>query len=180
QTRKIAFKLINSTTGLLPKWREHLSKTEFAGRNLHRDVATRWNSTHNMLECFLELKGPISEFVDHASYGISEYSLTEEEWEIIGGLVTTLQILYDATLYFSANGTSIAAVIPAMDIIDEAFASGMLDNETLSEPIRHALTIGKRTLNKYYSLTDDSALYRIAMGMFFFFHSCLCSYSFYS
>ncbi|KAJ3720860.1 hypothetical protein C8R42DRAFT_735539 [Lentinula raphanica] len=55
-----------------------------------------------------------------------------------------------------------------MDTIDEAFASGILNKNdgserVLSEPIRHALGIGKRTLNKYYSLTDDSDLYRIAM-----------------
>ncbi|KAJ3709887.1 hypothetical protein C8R42DRAFT_534902, partial [Lentinula raphanica] len=36
--RKISYKLINSSMGLLPKWREHLSDTEFAGRTLRRDV----------------------------------------------------------------------------------------------------------------------------------------------
>lgn len=52
-----------------------------------------------------------------------------------------------------------------MDAIDEAFATGIIDDQVLSNPIRHALSIGKKTLNKYYSLTDDSHIYRIAMGM---------------
>lgn len=67
-------------------------------------------------------------------------------------------------MFFSKQGISISSVIPAMDAIDEVFATGMLNNTLLSPPIRHALTIGKRTLNKYYSLTDDSDLFRIAIG----------------
>lgn len=53
-----------------------------------------------------------------------------------------------------------------MDAIDEVFASGIVDNHELCAPLRHALAIGKKTLNKYYALTDNSAIYRIAMGMF--------------
>jgi len=74
------------------------------------------------------------------------------------------QILKDATLFFSSNSPNVAAIIPAMDAIDEAFANGIIDNQLLSEPIRHALSVGKKTLNKYYALTDDSDIYRMAMG----------------
>ncbi|KAJ3965087.1 hypothetical protein EV361DRAFT_811267 [Lentinula raphanica] len=162
QTRKISFKIINSPTLLLPKWWEQLSGTDFADRTLLRDVATQWNSTHNMLESFLNLKDAVVEFLDRASNRLSEFALTEEEWEVAQGLVSALQ---DATLLFSADGSNLATVIPAMDAIDEAFASGILDRDNVfSEPMRHALGIGKKTLNKYYSLTDDSDLYRMAMG----------------
>lgn len=51
-----------------------------------------------------------------------------------------------------------------MDAIDEALATGIIDNNILSEPIRHALSIGKKTLNKYYALTDNSTIYRMAMS----------------
>ncbi|KAE9398591.1 hypothetical protein BT96DRAFT_821741, partial [Gymnopus androsaceus JB14] len=74
-----------------------------------------------------------------------------------------LQILKDATTFFSSNSPIIAAVIPAMDAIDEAFATGIINEQLLSEPIRHALSMGKKTLNKYYTLTDDSDIYRMAM-----------------
>lgn len=77
------------------------------------------------------------------------------------------QILKEATLFFSQEGISIAAVIPAMDAIDEVFATGMLNNALLLPPICHALTIGKHTLNKYYSLTDDLDLFCMAIGTFF-------------
>jgi hypothetical protein len=58
-----------------------------------------------------------------------------------------------------------------MDAIDEAFATGIVDNRVLSNPICHALAIGKQTLNKYYSLTDDSDIYRMAMSTYDFLHT---------
>ncbi|KAJ3833151.1 hypothetical protein F5878DRAFT_547058, partial [Lentinula raphanica] len=147
--RKISFKIIHSSTGLLPKWREHLLGSPFEGRVLPRDVATRWNSTFDMMAAFLEMKDIVSEFLDRSSHKLSEFILDDNEWEAIAGLVSVLKILKDATTFFSTDSPSVAAVIPAMDAIDEAFASGIVQRETLSAPVRHALSIGKRTLNKY-------------------------------
>ncbi|KAJ3832511.1 hypothetical protein EV361DRAFT_764570, partial [Lentinula raphanica] len=73
------------------------------------------------------------------------------------------QILKEATTFFSTTNPSVAAVIPAMDAIDEAFASGIVDTTEFSGPVRHALSIGKKTLNKYYGLTDDSYIYCMAI-----------------
>jgi hypothetical protein len=50
-----------------------------------------------------------------------------------------------------------------MDHIDEHLASASV-NLKYDPAIRAALGIGKRTLNRYYSRTDQSELYRIAMG----------------
>ncbi|KAJ3764649.1 hypothetical protein FB446DRAFT_798891 [Lentinula raphanica] len=49
KTRKISFKIIHSTTLLLPKWWEHVAGTKFEGRVLPRDVATAVavTPTHN-------------------------------------------------------------------------------------------------------------------------------------
>ncbi|KAE9395712.1 hypothetical protein BT96DRAFT_1043300, partial [Gymnopus androsaceus JB14] len=68
-----------------------------------------------------------------------------------------------STSISSLHSPNILAVIPVMDAIDEAFASRMVDNHKLCAPLRHALTIGKKTLNKYYALTDNSDIYHIAM-----------------
>ncbi|KAE9396326.1 hypothetical protein BT96DRAFT_785405, partial [Gymnopus androsaceus JB14] len=89
--------------------------------------------------------------------------LDNNEWTAIEGLVSALKILKDATTYFFSNAHIVAAVIPAMDTIDEAFATGIIDQEILSEPIRHALSTGKKTLNKYYTLTNNSDIYCMAM-----------------
>ena len=41
------------------------------------------------------------------------------------------------------------------------------NNEKYHASIQAAINIGKSLLNKYYSLTDYSDLYRTAMGMFY-------------
>ncbi|KAF8546938.1 hypothetical protein OG21DRAFT_1370878, partial [Imleria badia] len=89
--------------------------------------------------------------------------LDEEEWELLRQLRDVLQILKDATSYFSRSTPNLAMVIPAMDFIDETFATGMLKQKKLSPAIRAAISMAKQTLNRYYSLTDFSDLYRITM-----------------
>jgi hypothetical protein len=78
--------------------------------------------------------------------------------------MSPFQIFKDATLFFSRDGIpSIATVIPAMDRIDEVLASNAIDAK-FSISIKSALAIGKKTLNRYYSKTDMSDVYRIAMS----------------
>jgi hypothetical protein len=73
------------------------------------------------------------------------------------------QIYKDATLFFSQDKVStIAHVIPTMDRID-LMLSGVT-SEPLSPSVKHALTFAHKSINKYYSKTDVSNVYRIAMG----------------
>jgi hypothetical protein len=53
-----------------------------------------------------------------------------------------------------------------MDHINEYLATAC-QNMALSEAIRTALALGKQTLNRYYDKTDQSEVYRIAMGKSF-------------
>ncbi|KAJ8591967.1 hypothetical protein M405DRAFT_684886, partial [Rhizopogon salebrosus TDB-379] len=73
------------------------------------------------------------------------------------------QILKHATQYFSRSTPNLAMVIPAMDHIDTTFTNGILNTHVLDPAIRAALKLAKRTLNRYYSLTDASETYRVAM-----------------
>jgi hypothetical protein len=78
------------------------------------------------------------------------------------------QIFKDTTSFFSCDGVpNLATVIPAMDHIDEVFATNSTDNQ-FSVSIWAALTVGKKTLNRYYGKTDFSEVYRIAMGVWSF------------
>jgi hypothetical protein len=70
----------------------------------------------------------------------------------------------DATAFFSRGTPNLAMVIPAMDHIDEILTSQAVSWQ-YDAPIRAALAMGKRTLNRYYTLTDMSEVYRIAMSM---------------
>ena len=74
------------------------------------------------------------------------------------------QVFKDATLFFSQNSTpNIATVIPVMDHLDEVLATNAISNNFLPS-INAALLMGKRTLNRYYSKTDLSDIYWIAMS----------------
>jgi hypothetical protein len=76
-------------------------------------------------------------------------------------------VFKDATLFFSRATPNLAIVIPAMDHIDESLSTDAI-NPDRTPAIRAALSLAKKTLNRYYSLTDSSDVYRIAMGTFLF------------
>ena len=56
-------------------------------------------------------------------------------------------------------------VIPAMDKM-HAELTATTDNVEYLPALQAALSLGKDLLNKYYSLSDDSEIYRIAIGMY--------------
>jgi len=82
------------------------------------------------------------------------------------GFTHPKKILKDATLFFSRSTPNLATVIPAMDVIDERFSTDSLDRSGYDASIRASLGLAKKTLNRYYNMTDWSEVYRIAMGMF--------------
>jgi len=80
----------------------------------------------------------------------------------------TFQILKDATLFFSCLTPNLATIIPVMDIINKTLTTDSLDCSRFEAPIHTALGLTKKTLNRYYNLTDSSDVYQIAMGMYHF------------
>jgi hypothetical protein len=78
--------------------------------------------------------------------------------------VTSAQVLKDATLFFSRSTPNLATIIPAMDFINDKLTAHAHDR-SLSPAIKASLELGKKTLNRYYALTDSSEVYRVAMGM---------------
>ncbi|KAE9385640.1 hypothetical protein BT96DRAFT_840447, partial [Gymnopus androsaceus JB14] len=91
---RISFKIINSPAVLLPRWRETMASTEFKDRVLPCDIATRWNSTYNMLCAFIEMKTVIVQFLDCASNGLVDYTLSEEEWEAANDITKALKVCF--------------------------------------------------------------------------------------
>ena len=79
--------------------------------------------------------------------------------------MANLQGFKEATLFFSSSTPNLAQVIPAMDLVDQRLATAVASPETYNPAIRTACELAKITLNKYYSLSDASKLYRIAMSM---------------
>ncbi|KIJ16144.1 hypothetical protein PAXINDRAFT_75969, partial [Paxillus involutus ATCC 200175] len=158
--RKLAFKLIHSTTKLLPAWQKTLLEMTLKVTNMPRDVSTRWNSTFDMLEYALNHRKAVDSVTQDRALGLRKFELDDSEWVLLEQLH---DILKDVTLYFSRSTPNLATVIPAMDLIDEKLTTYSL-NRKYSPAICAAVGLSKRTLNKYYQLTDNSEVYRIAMG----------------
>lgn len=73
------------------------------------------------------------------------------------------QVLKHATQFFSRETPNLANVILIMDHINDCLMTRARDT-SYSPAIRAALGLAKKTLNRYYSRTDDSEAYRIAMS----------------
>lgn len=84
------------------------------------------------------------------------YELTFQEYKV-------------ATLWFSKEGVSnVANVLHTMDRLDNSFNSKALKNhkrKKLDTAVVSATRLGKAKMNRYYGLTDDSEVYRIATGI---------------
>ncbi|GLB35657.1 hypothetical protein LshimejAT787_0212220 [Lyophyllum shimeji] len=163
--RKLAFKIIHSSTILLPEWRRIVAGLEDPKLTDHlipRDVSTRWNSTFDMLHMALRYRKAVDAITSNRANGLRQYELSGEEWKIASQLCDVLEILKHATTFFSRSTPNLATVIPAMDLIDQKFTTDSLD-KTYEPAIRVALNFAKKTINRYYTKTDDSELYRIAM-----------------
>ncbi|KAF9018313.1 hypothetical protein BDZ89DRAFT_923745, partial [Hymenopellis radicata] len=89
--------------------------------------------------------------------------LSEGEWEILEALLPILKALHKTTVQMSTSRfPMLHAVIPAMDSLNKKLERAFNDN---SRPavIRKALQRGLIVLDKYYSLTDDSVMWKTAM-----------------
>ncbi|KAG2109988.1 uncharacterized protein F5147DRAFT_772829 [Suillus discolor] len=142
---KVAFKLIHSTTILLPAWHEALRSLEVSVMLMPRDH-----------------RKAVDIATQRRDLGLREFELSDEEWDIAGQLRDVLKILKDATLFFSRLTPNLATVIPAMDLIHNELTSYSCHPKYLPA-IQAAVHLAKKTLNRYYELTDTSEVYRIAM-----------------
>jgi hypothetical protein len=57
-----------------------------------RDVATRWNSTFDMLDFALQYRKAIDAIAAEREMGLRQFELSAKEWEIAGQLRDVLQV----------------------------------------------------------------------------------------
>ena len=170
--RNLSFAIINSTTLALPAWRDMCTKHGLKRRLIPRDVVTRWNSTFDMMQFAIKYRTAIDAITAERTLKLRKYELEPEDWLIIEDLAAVLGQYKNATLYFSGDAANISAVIPAMDRIDLRLNAQA--NRPLHSSIKAAMKLAQRKINRYYSLTDLSSIYRISMGTSF---SCSSLYT---
>lgn len=111
----------------------------------------------------------INQVTADKALNLRRYELDDNEWGIVGDLVSVLENYKKATIFFSQDAASVAAVIPAMDKLNSHL------NPATKQPyhpaIQAAMKLARKKINHYYSMTDLSSAYRIAMGKCYLFIS---------
>ncbi len=92
QIRTLAYKILHSSTVLLPAWHAIVADLNLPPRVLPRDVRTRWNSTFQMLDVALKYRGAVDEITGHKKYDLLEYAVEEDEWTMAGQLRDVLKV----------------------------------------------------------------------------------------
>jgi hypothetical protein len=91
-------------------------------------------------------------------------------------LISSRQIFEHITLLFSqAEVPLVHEVIPILEAMEHDLAK-VRDSGELPNVIRIAAIAGLLVVSKYYALTDDNEVYRIAIGMYWVFFSTLQFY----
>ncbi|PIL30443.1 hypothetical protein GSI_07142 [Ganoderma sinense ZZ0214-1] len=160
--RMFTSKVVNSSTILLPAWKEAIALHGLLERLIPRNVRTRWNSTYNMLAMVLEYHLPYKQMCERTDNGLRGYKLLDEEWGVATQLEKVLKVFKHTTLFFSRTTPNLAQVIPVMDHIDKVLTNASRSNK-YAKAIRVACGLAKEALNKYYSYMDMSDTYWITM-----------------
>jgi hypothetical protein len=92
QLRKLAFKIINSTTIHLPAWLKVLNELKMELTLLPRDVATRWNSMFDMLIYALGHKEAVNTTTQSRDLGLRSLELSDAEWTVLEQLADVLKV----------------------------------------------------------------------------------------
>ncbi|KAF5372622.1 hypothetical protein D9758_005249 [Tetrapyrgos nigripes] len=100
--------------------------------------------------------------------GIDDDERATFDWESAEVRAALEKVFKDATIYFSSEQhSSISGIIPAMDRIDDLLTAQTTTAPSSSQPlhssVKAALRLAKKLMNRYYSRTDESSIYRISM-----------------
>jgi len=126
-----------------------------------------------LIGCALKLREPLNLLINaeqnnRSVYGtrLHHFKLSRQEWELLAELHPLLDVFLEATKKISqSNIPLIHEVIPIFDILSRILDDFVNDNEKFPA-VRAAARRGHAMLNKYYGITDESIMYRIAICMF--------------
>lgn len=131
---------------------------------LDRRVATRWNSDFNCLKAHHTLRGPVEQLLNQFDLDLEDYQLDIKEWDTVEAMMDVLEIFDAPTKAFSrAEVPLVCDVIPMLEDLELQLQTVRNDPEQESI-IRVAAHASLEVVAKYYERTDDTLIYRMAMG----------------
>ena len=121
---------------------------------LIQDVATRWNSTFDMAERFLELKPAIISSI--ATVDANLVQLTKENWTYLQKTKDVLQVFKEATVMLSSKSASISQAIYIVTLIMKNLKVTLADHGV--KQLKRALSTGMEERFEHYETEDIYAL----------------------
>ncbi|KAG1815863.1 hypothetical protein EV424DRAFT_1276529, partial [Suillus variegatus] len=125
------------------------------------------NSDFACLKTHVSFEKAIKLFTSQEANGLQMYALTTTQWKLTKQLIPVLEIFDDLTNRFSqAEVPLVYEVIPMLKKLEHMMVEVSCDVE-LSAIVRIAALVALEVIGKYYALTDDNEVYRIAISMSF-------------
>lgn len=129
---------------------------------LKQDVATRWNSTFDMMSRLIRVKDAV---ISTIALLRSDLSLSDTDWSIIEGAVPILQIFSDVTCEISAEkNVTLSKVIPLCKLMALHTQSRLREPINVEE-IRSMLQRLDQELDKRFAFLESHVLYTEATIM---------------
>ena len=79
------------------------------------DTKTHWNSTNDMIIVALKMKKYLNDLTSKPEHDLIDFSLSDEEWEIIKNFKHILEPFKKATLHLSSQNLSTSHIYPIID-----------------------------------------------------------------
>ncbi|EKM78496.1 hypothetical protein AGABI1DRAFT_60708, partial [Agaricus bisporus var. burnettii JB137-S8] len=158
--RKVAYFIKRYPSILRSRWAQIVSEQGLPVRLMPLDVATRWNSTYDMLRFATKYKSALKVLL-YEEDELNNHQLSDTEWNLAEELCDVLKVFRETTLYASRDTTNAAAIIPAMDHI-HFLLSAQTTACRFSDTIAIALRAGMKTLERFHNKANISKIYRIA------------------
>lgn len=185
QILKLSRKVWNSPT-IRAELANLAANAHLNSKVLIRSVKTRWNTVTEVLGRALEMRAVLMDLCHMVQFNkargvrLRQFVLSNEEWVVLQQLHDLLDVCHlffvldDRTdssqpFLFATKEISMSSralvhqVIPYIDVLTRHVDS-FKANDTLHPAVRATAQRGRVILDKYYSLTDDSIVYRITMS----------------
>ncbi|KNF06670.1 hypothetical protein PSTG_00545 [Puccinia striiformis f. sp. tritici PST-78] len=133
---------------------------------VERDVRTRWNSTWVQLCSIKRCSKAILDWQKDKRYGtLRAHHINQSDLDLAEDLINILQPFQEITLEVLTRGAArILQVVVFIDQITSHLSTAISDQRDIYPPaLRNACRAGVQLTNKYYTLTDCSPLYCVAM-----------------
>ncbi|THU93762.1 hypothetical protein K435DRAFT_669632 [Dendrothele bispora CBS 962.96] len=150
-------------------------KNKIKARTPKRAVDTRWNTWSDVVDRAVEIRTPLTQVLSSAKYAqgrkektkLAELRPDDDEWDLIEEIKPVLEWFKRATLRISASSRPLLCeVIPLIDTLTDNLLE-LRKDWTKSPQTRAGAAKAIAVLNKYYSKTDDTIMYKMSMSTCF-------------